>query len=94
MDKFTKEEITEFLQKQKTIKDAIKNLDFINKKSKKVVDHQTGEVLFYIDEEIKTKGDLKLKIIEYMGENGWEKSGYEEIMELKELLKQLDLKIE
>ncbi len=68
--------------------------DYINQRfgnGRKIISN--GKTVFYIGDDIKTRGQLKTRIIKHMEDNAWEKSGYEEIMKLEELLESLEMEI-
>ncbi len=88
---YTKEQIIEYLGTQESIENAINNIEYITKTNRKVM--YDGKVAFYIDETITNRGQLKKRIIQHMEDNAWEKSGYEEIMNLDELLNSLEMTI-
>ena len=88
---YTKEQILTYLNEQPDLKSAIENIDNITTDKRKIV--MDGKTLFYIEDHIKTKGQLKQRIIEYMGEEGWELSGYEEVMKLQEILDICKMKV-
>lgn len=89
---YSKIDIIEFLKEQTSIKDAIRNIHDIKSDKLKVVNCDDDKVLFYFD---KDTSDEKIKyyIIKYMEKYGWEKTGYEDILSLKELMENLNLKI-
>lgn len=90
---YTKKQIIEFLKTQESIDNAINNINYIgNKDTKKMM--MDGKVIFFIDKNITTRGQLKKRVIKYMEDNGWEKSGYEEVMTLNELLSHCEMEIE
>jgi hypothetical protein len=89
---YTKEQIIEYLKSQENIDSAIENIDYIDSGLRKAV--RGDKVLFYIDKEIITKGQLKTRLIKYMHDNGWETRGYEDAMKLDDLLSLCEITIE
>ena len=91
---YNKDQIIKYLSEQKDIKSAIKNINNLDGNyNSKVVDNDNQTILFYFDKTNKKKQDIKDLIIKHMEDNGWEKSGYEDIMSLEELKERLNLKI-
>jgi hypothetical protein len=88
---YTKDQVIDYLNTQDTIKNAIENIDYINKPNRKVM--YDGKVAFYIHSTITNRGQLKSRLIKHMEDNAWEKSGYEEIMSLDELLESLEMEV-
>lgn len=90
---YSKEQILDYLKQQPNLKSAINNLDNIDSDKKRVVSTIDNKTLFYIEDHIKTRGQLKKRIIEYMGQEGWELRGDEEYLKLQELLDGCEMKI-
>ena len=86
------EQIKTFLQSQIDINSAIENIENINSTNKRIT--YKDKTILYIPNTIKTKGELKGIVVNYMQDKGQELSGYEEVMKLEELLDSLEWKIE
>ena len=96
MKKYTIEEIKKYLTKQDSFGDALYNLseDAMDKAQEKIkiVDFN-DKVILTIDEDVVDHNEIKNIVIEYMEEQGMEKSGHEEILSLEDLLCELEYDI-
>ena len=97
MKTFNIQQITMYLESQLNLDGAIRNISNLenefNSVTKTIKDNK-GKVILYIPFEVKTKGEVKKLVIDYMEKNGIEKNDYEEVMNLQELLDSLEWRIE
>lgn len=87
---YTKQQILDFLCRQNSLKDAIKNIDNINYQTSKVLDKYSQKVLFYFN---KDDDNLKNKIINYVYNEGYKLSNRENYMSLDALINKFNLEI-
>lgn len=88
------ERIISFEKKAEYMAEAVKQEIYakLTGSTGKVVNYK-NETEFWIGPNIKTKEQLKERIIKHMEEHAWEKSGHEELMTIPELLEYLELKL-
>ena len=90
--KYSEEEILDFLKNQIDLKSAIKNIKKLSYNTK-VVDKNTNKVLFYFDKTGLTRNNVKLLLINYMKDSGWEFRDYVDTMSLDELIKYMEVDV-
>lgn len=90
---YSKEKILSYLKDQSDLKSAIDNLNHMDYDIKVVEKFHPNKVLLYLNSSL-SQTEVKQRLIDHMGENGWEYSGYEEIQTLKELCESLEIKFE
>lgn len=90
---YTKEQILEYLNGQQSLVGAINNIDYIGSNRPMIVDTFSGKTLFFVEEGVTTRGQLKEAIIKFDMDRGAEMSGHEELMELDELLEYSNMKL-
>ncbi|CAG7579774.1 MAG: hypothetical protein SLAVMIC_00087 [uncultured marine phage] len=91
---YTIDKIKSYLESQDSIKSAIKNLkELDNTESCKIINDEDKILIYFDNQLVKTRNDVKNLVLDYMDDNGWERNGYEEVMSLDEVLNYLNLKI-
>lgn len=90
--KYSEEEILDFLKNQIDLKSAIKNIKKLSYNTK-VVDKNSNKVLFYFDKIGLTRNNVKLLLINYMKDSGWNFSKYVYEMSLDEVIKDMEVVI-
>jgi len=100
MKKYSIEEIKRYILKQDSLGDVMYNLNEKNldaaQEGIKIYDLWSGDVKIRLNPNITMDDEelIKEEIIQYMDEQGMERSGYEEITPLKEILESLEYDIE